>query len=207
MAVFTVGITGGIGSGKSAVTEQFAGLDVPVIDLDTIARQIVAPGLPAHREVVEAFGHEFVKPGGQLDRARLRRAVFADPARRTVLEDILHPRIFREMRLRLIRLNAHYCIAVIPLLAESSRKYPLDRVLVVDAPRAVQVSRVVERDSQTAQDVERIIDAQADRGARLAIADDVIDNSGTLEELAEKVEILHRRYLEFAREKQSNPSH
>ncbi len=200
--MFVVGITGGIGSGKSLVTNLFSDLGVPNIDLDVIARQIVEPGLPAHRQIVAAFGEQFVEQGGCLNRKMLRQHVFANPDQKSRLENILHPQIYREMKLRLLELEAVYSIVVIPLLAESSREYPLDRVLVVDAPRELQISRVVDRDSQSVVDVERIIDAQADRTIRLAIADDVIENSGNVAELKMRVQELHNQYLQLAQAKQ-----
>ena len=200
--MFVVGITGGIGSGKSLVTNLFSDLGVPNIDLDVIARQIVEPGLPAHRQIVAAFGEQFVEQGGCLNRKMLRQHVFANPDQKSRLENILHPQIYREMKLRLLELEAVYSIVVIPLLAESSREYPLDRVLVVDAPRELQISRVVDRDSQSVVDVERIIDAQADRTIRLAIADDVIENSGNVAELTIRVQELHNQYLQLAQTKQ-----
>ncbi len=199
--MFSVGLTGGIGSGKSTVAAEFAKRGVSIVDLDLIARQIVAPGLPAHREVVEAFGPQIVERGGRLNRAKLRHEVFSDSAKKTVLENILHPRIYRQMQQSLKQVVSAYGMVVIPLLAESSRAYPLDRVLVVDAAQSDQLLRVTKRDDQTAEEVQRIIEAQAVRGDRLAIADDVIQNSGTLEELAEKIDAMHRLYLELAQQK------
>lgn len=199
--MLVIGVTGGIGSGKSTVTQRFEQLGVPVIDTDVIARQVVAPGLPAHKEVIEQFGKDYVTDAGTLDRAKLRQAVFSDPSQRKRLESILHPRIFRQMQAQLARADADYCLIVVPLLAESAREYPLDRVLVVDVPPAEQASRVARRDQQAEADVERIIASQASREKRLAIANDVIDNSGTVEELRKKVDDLHERYSLLARQR------
>lgn len=199
--MLVIGVTGGIGSGKSTVTQRFEQLGVPVIDTDVIARQVVAPGLPAHKEVIEQFGKDYVTDEGTLDRAKLRQAVFSDPPKRKRLESILHPRIFRQMQAQLARVDADYCLIVVPLLAESAREYPLDRVLVVDVPPAEQASRVARRDQQAEADVERIIASQASREKRLAIANDVIDNSGTVEELRKKVDGLHERYSLLARQR------
>ncbi|MDE0310445.1 MAG: dephospho-CoA kinase [Acidiferrobacterales bacterium] len=196
--MLTVGITGGIGSGKSAAADRFAELGVPVIDADVIARQIVEPGRPACSKVIETFGAEFAAADGGLDRGKLRKLVFSDSGKITRLEDILHPEIHAEILRRLSDLSAPYAVVVIPLLAESKRSYPLDRVLVIDAPSQLQISRVSDRDGETAQEVEKIISLQATRKDRLRVADDVISNTGTRQSLTSAVDELHSKYLAIA---------
>lgn len=193
-----VGLTGGIGSGKSTVADMFAALDVPVIDADEIAREVVAPGRPALAEIVREFGDGVQTAGGGLDRGALRELVFPEPARRARLEAILHPRIRGEMQRRLHAVRAPYCILCIPLLLEAGQLDMVDRVLVVDLPREEQIRRTRARDGVARETVEAILDAQADRTRRQQAADDVIDNSGPLEALHEQVESLHRRYLQAA---------
>src|SRR5690606_24299131 len=169
-----IGLTGGIGSGKSAVAERFAARGVPVLDADLIAREVVEPGTPGLAQVVEVFGPEVLDPQGRLDRARLGRRVFGAPERRRRLEASLHPLIYAEMRERVRRLAAPYCILVIPLLIETGQTDLVDRVLVVDAPPELQYQRVAARDGRSPAEIEAILRAQASRETRLAAADDVI---------------------------------
>ena len=192
-----IGLTGGIGSGKSAVAERFAQRGVPVIDTDVVAREVVAPGQPALDEIVRAFGTDLLDAQGGLDRRRLRERVFADDAARRRLERILHPRIREAVQQRLAALTAPYCILVVPLLVETGFG-PVDRVLVVDVDEARQLERTSRRDQATPQSVRRIMGAQASRQERLARADDVISNNGGLEDLERQVEELHQRYLALA---------
>ena len=193
-----VGLTGGIASGKTAVSDRFAALGVPVIDTDLIARELVQPGEPALERIVAAFGAGVLDADGALDRRRLRDIVFADPGARTRLEAILHPEIRRVALERARRVAAAYCIVVIPLLAEKSGFPGLDRVLVVDVDPATQVERVMARDRVTGDQARSVLAAQCAREARLAIADDVIDNSGSLDELDRQVAAVHRKYLGLA---------
>ncbi|HEX7045630.1 MAG TPA: dephospho-CoA kinase [Burkholderiales bacterium] len=193
-----IGLTGGIGSGKSTVAELFARRGVPVVDTDVIAREVVAPGQPAIAEIERAFGREVLDAAGRLDRAALRRRVFDDPAARARLEAILHPRIRAEVERRLAALEAPYCLVVVPLLVETNFVDLIDRVLVVDADEALQIARTSTRDAVTPEAVERVMAAQASRAERLARADDVIRNDGTLSELEREVERLHARYLALA---------
>jgi dephospho-CoA kinase len=192
-----IGLTGGIGSGKSAVAERFAARGVPVIDTDVVAREVVAPGEPALAEIVAAFGPDVLDEQGRLDRRRLRERVFADAAARRQLESILHPRIRAAVQQRIEALSAPYCIIVVPLLIETGFG-PVDRVLVVDVDETQQIERTRQRDRVSAESVRRIMEAQASRSERLARADDVIDNNGGLEALDRQVEALHRRYLALA---------
>ncbi len=193
-----IGLTGGIGSGKSEVSRLFAEHAAPIIDTDVIARELVRPGQPALEEIVSAFGQGVLDARGQLDRAALRERVFSDPAQRRRLEAILHPRIRRRALELAAGANAPYCVLVIPLLAETGNDYPLDRVLVVDAPEDLQLQRVQARDDLTPAQTRAILDSQAGREQRLAIADDVIVNDGGLERLREAVSALDRHYRELA---------
>ena len=191
----TVGLTGGIASGKTAVSDRFARLGVPVIDTDLIAREVVQPGQPSLAKVVAAFGHDIVDDAGQLRRRRLREIIFSDPEKQDLLEGILHPAIRAETRNRVHRVEAPYCIVVIPLLAESGQFDWLDRVLVVDVPEDLQVERLMRRDGVDQARARASLAAQATREDRLRIADDVIDNSGEVDSLDAKVAELHQKYL------------
>ena len=195
-----VGLTGGIASGKSAVAEMFAAHGAPVVDTDSIAREVVAPGSPGLDDVRNAFGAQVLAPGGGLDRAKLRRLVFADPALRRKLEAVLHPLIRERTLVKLREIRAPYAIVVVPLLVETAFAAIVDRVLVVDCPRETQIRRVMERDAIERAAAEAILDAQADRAARLAAADDVIDNGGALAETRQRVAELHTQYLDAARD-------
>ena len=197
--MFTVGVTGGIGSGKSLAADRFRQLGVAVIDADVVARQIVEPGMPALQKIIDAFGESVTNDRGELDRAALRKIIFSDSSRKSQLEAILHPRIYDEILRSLSELSTPYAIVVIPLLAESKREYPLDRILVIDVPRDVQISRVTTRDDQSTEEVERIISSQTSRHSRLAIADDVIENIGSTDDLYRRVDTMHVIYLEYAR--------
>jgi dephospho-CoA kinase len=191
-------LTGGIASGKTAVSDRFAALGVPVIDTDRIAHQIVEPGQPALERIADTFGPEFLDEDGCLDRRRMREAIFADPALKRRLEGILHPIIAEEALRAINALHAPYCILVIPLYTESSRWPFVNRVLVVDADEATQVERVMARDGIDHAQAAAILRAQANRQERLALADDVIDNVGSLEQLHDQVEALHQEYLDLA---------
>jgi dephospho-CoA kinase len=196
--MLTVALTGGIGSGKSTVAERLAELGVPVIDTDQLARELVEPGMPALEEIVRTFGQELLNAQGRLDRKALRTRVFAEPRDRQRLETILHPRIRAEMLRRLSKFDAPYAVLVIPLLVETGQTDLADRVLVVDVPEAIQIQRVRQRDGSEEASVRRILTAQSDRTTRLAAADDVIDNSGTPEQLTHQIRRLHRRYMQLA---------
>jgi dephospho-CoA kinase len=197
-----VGLTGGIGTGKSTVSRMFAELGVPVIDTDVIAREIVEPGQAAHAEIMDAFGRDVVARDGQLRRDVLRTLIFADPQKRRRLESILHPRIATTVSERVAALRTPYCIIVIPLLLERSATR-VDRIVVVDADPAEQVRRVVARDDLTEAEVEAIMRTQAARSERLAAADDVIDNNGDLKHLNRQVAALHDRILKSCSQSRS----
>ena len=158
-----VGLTGGIGSGKSTAAQRFEELGVPIVDADIIARNVVEPGKPALEEVITAFGAKVVNSDGELDRTELRKIVFENEEHKALLESILHPRIYDEILQQLDQLSAPYCIVVIPLLAESKRIYPLDRVLVIDLPHALQLERTSARDQQSEEKIDKIIQSQSSR--------------------------------------------
>jgi dephospho-CoA kinase len=197
--MFTVGLTGGIGSGKTTVAEDFAALGVPVIDTDAIARQLSAPDGAALGAIRAAFGETVILADGTLDRAALRRRVFADAASRHQLEAILHPLIRQVVEKSLRSLASPYALVVIPLLVETGGyRDMLNRVLVVDCPEAVQIARVIARNGLSRDEVMAILAAQTGRAERLAAADDVITNTASPEALNAEVALLHQRYLALA---------
>lgn len=193
-----IGLTGGIGSGKTTVADGFAALGVPVIDADLIARELVEPGQSALAEISTLFGAEYLTAEGRLDRGRLRRRIFANAALRHQLEAILHPKISKRINILTSEIRAAYCIVVIPLLLETGQNDLVDRILVVDAPEEEQVKRVAARDKLSHNAVINIMSTQADRETRLAAADDIIVNSGDLETLLGHIRTLHRRYLDIS---------
>ena len=194
-----IALTGGIASGKTAVAELFAKLGVPVLDTDQIARDVVAPGMPALGQLVAEFGAEILDAHGRLDRARMRERVFGDPAQRRKLEAITHPAIREELARRSAAAGGDYQVHVIPLLVESGRTDAYDRVLVVDCPEEAQMARLMARDGTSRQQAEEILGAQASREERLNAAHDVIENTGTLADLERFVQTLHRNYALLAR--------
>lgn len=194
-------MTGGIASGKTAASNLFANLGVPVVDTDIIAREVVEPGQAALKQITESFGPEVLDSDGALDRRRMRQIIFSSPEAKSRLEAILHPVIAREVLHRLGKITGPYCILVIPLYTESSAYQWVDRVLVVDVSEEVQMMRVMARDGIEREQAQAILNAQAGRSERLALADDVLDNSGGLPELRKQVETLHESYLSAAAEK------
>jgi dephospho-CoA kinase len=194
-----VGLTGGIGSGKTQVSDAFADLGVEVVDADAIAHELSAPGAAGFRAILDEFGPSMLLPTGELDRARLRRHVFADPAARTRLEALLHPLIGAEARRRIGAWRGDYGIFAVPLLLERGSLTPIiDRVLVVDCPEAEQVRRVRARSGLSEAEVRAIMATQLVRAARLAQADDVVDNAGPIAAIAPQVAALDRRYRDMA---------
>lgn len=197
---FVVGLTGGIGSGKSAAAEHFARLGVAVVDTDAIAHELTRAGGAAIGAIRAQFGDAVIAPDGAMDRAKMRALVFADPQAKRRLEALLHPMIRAEAERRIAAARTPYVVLVVPLLVESGGyRARVQRVLVVDCPEALQIERVVARSGLAPAEVEAILRNQASRQARLAAADDVIDNSGDLAALHKQVEKLHERYLALAR--------
>jgi dephospho-CoA kinase len=197
---FVVGLTGGIGSGKSAAAAEFERLGADVVDTDAIAHELTARGGRALPEIERIFGAALIGDGGALDRGRMRSLVFADPAAKNALEALLHPMIRDESQRRIAASRGPYVVHVVPLLIESADyRSRVDRVLVVDAPEELQVERVRARSGLAEADVRAIIAAQAARAERVAAADDVIDNRGTIDALRQQVAALHHRYLEYSK--------
>lgn len=195
---YIIGLTGGIGSGKTAVSDCFATKGIKVVDADVCARTVVEPGTPALSAITEHFGRGVLHPDGTLDRKALREVVFADPDERQWLEALLHPLIFNEMWQQLQAASSPYAILVSPLLVEAGQSAMCQRILVVDAPEEVQLARTMSRDSNSAEQVRAIMAAQASRTDRIARADDVIVNDGDLPALHDKVDALHTLYLSLA---------
>lgn len=190
-----VGITGGIGSGKTALTDWLAKKGIVIVDADLASRVIVAPGQPALAEIAETFGSEFIQPDGELDRAALRALVFTDDSKRQQLEAITHPRIREELARQMNAADSAYVVLSSPLLLESGQSSMVDLSVVVDVPEDTQIERTMARDDNTRELVEGIMAAQLDRDTRIERADIVIDNSGTLDALYERGEILHQTLL------------
>jgi dephospho-CoA kinase len=195
---YTVGVTGGIGSGKSALTGRFEALGVTVVDADLAARIVVEPGRPALVAIAGRYGGEILLPDGSLDRAALRRRVFEDAAERRWLEQLTHPLIAQEIQRQLGAATSPYRILSSPLLLETSQKQLVDSVVVVDVPESTQLTRTMQRDDNDEAQVRRIMAAQLSREQRLAQADIVVDNSGPLHRLDAIVERLHRQFLAAA---------
>lgn len=196
-----IGLTGGIGSGKSTVADMFAQLHVPIIDTDQIARQVVEPHTVGWKAIQEHFGANILDAQTQtLNRKQLRNIIFAQPQEKAWLENLLHPLIRAEVNQQLAALTSDYCILVIPLLLETTYDYELDRILVVDALPEQQIARIIARDHISVELAKQIIAQQASREQRLACADDVIDNTQTdRQNLYAQVQALHQRYLNLAK--------
>jgi len=193
-----IGLTGGIGCGKSTAAGIFSEFNVTVIDADSIARDLVQPGSPLLEQIRSMFGPEMVDGEGQLDRARLRNLVFEDPQKRRRLEQLLHPPILAEIELRANICRQPYCVLCIPLLIETHQEKMVDRVLVIDIPTEIQIRRIKQRDQLSEREIEAVLHAQTDRQTRLAAAHDIIDNSGDREQLKRQIEKLHEKYMRIA---------
>lgn len=201
---YVVGITGGIGSGKSAVTDYLETKGVAVVDADKVARLVVEPGTAGLAAIAEIFGEEVLLPGGELDRAALRKVVFDNPDKRKVLEGITHPLIREEIARQLSEAKSPYVVLASPLLLESGQNSFADYVVVVDVPESVQLSRTMARDDNSEELVKSIMAAQLDRETRLSRADTSISNDGTLEELYARVDDLHQELLARAANRAAN---
>ncbi len=195
MKPWVLGLTGGIGSGKTAVADRFASLGVHVVDADQAARWVVEPGRPALLQIVERFGKGVLLQSGELNRAELRQRIFVDPAERQWLEKLLHPLIRAEVAQQLALADSSYAIMVSPLLIESGQYRQVGRVLVVDVPESLQIVRTTARDQASEEQVRAILSAQVQREERLKHADDVLVNDRDLSWLGVEVERLHRFYL------------
>ncbi|MFQ2301630.1 dephospho-CoA kinase [Aeromonas dhakensis] len=197
--MYVVAITGGIGSGKTTVANQFAELGIEVVDADIIAREVVEPGTPALAAIATHFGADVIAPDGRLDRRQLRERVFTDPQAKDWLNALLHPLIRSEMQRQCAAARSPYCLLVVPLLVENRLTALANRVLVIDVDEATQIERTCRRDGVTREQAQAILAAQASRTERLAAADDVLDNqNGTPEAIKSRIFALHETYLAFA---------
>jgi len=198
MRPLRIALTGGIASGKTAVSRHFAALGVPVIDADVAARAVVEPGSEALQQLTASFGNDILLPDGNLNRSALRQRIFTDPAARDTVNTILHPRIRTWMQEQASRQPAPYQLFVIPLLVETGQANDYDRVLLVEADSALRQQRLIARDHISAEQADAIFRAQADDSSRRAAATDRLNNNGDEAKLAQQVELLHRHFLDLA---------
>jgi len=189
-----IGLTGGIGSGKSAACEIFSELGVPVIDADDIAHNLVKPEMPAFDEITKMFGNDIISSDGTLDRKLIRDKIFTNETDRKKLETILHPAVYKEIDVQVEIINSRYCIISIPLLLETNTSTTVDRILVIDVPRELQLERASNRDKTNKSDINAIIDSQISRKDRLSFADDIVDNKGDIDDLRKRICELHKFY-------------
>ncbi|MGL5813038.1 MAG: dephospho-CoA kinase [Aeromonas sp.] len=204
--MYVVAITGGIGSGKTTVANQFAALGIDVIDADVIAREVVEPGTPALAAIADHFGADMLGEDGTLDRRALRERIFNHPEEKLWLNALLHPQIRSEMLRQCAAASSPYCLLVVPLLVENGLTGLADRILVIDVDEETQIERTCRRDGVSRAQAEAILAAQASRAERLAAADDVLDNqNGSSETISTRILALHRTYLVFA--SQQAPQH
>lgn len=201
MSQYVVGVSGGIGSGKTTVTNYFKKFNIDVIDADIVARQVVEPGTPGLQAIVGKFGQKILDINGALDRSQLRQLVFSEPENKEWLNHLLHPAIRTEMVKQVQQAKSVYCLLSVPLLVENKLYEMVDRVLIVDVSETNQLKRTLLRDKTNAQQIQAIMDSQASREQRLAVADDVIDNNDSPEKLLIQVELLHQTYLQLAKNK------
>lgn len=201
-----MGLTGGIGSGKSTVANLFADAGIVVVDADEVARQVVAVGEPALAQIVSHFGTELLTADGQLNRSLLRQRVFSDSTDKQWLNALLHPLIRQRMQQQLAKAQSDYAILMAPLLLENQLDQTVDQVLVVDVTEAQQLSRTMSRDQNDASLVQAIMASQCSRAQRLSRADQIVDNSGSPADLAAQVATLHQQYLLLAKEKLAKAS-
>ena len=198
MSKFVVGLTGGIGSGKTTVANLFASEGISLVDADIVAREVVAPGSKGLETIVTHFGAEILTPEGELDRAKLRQRIFSHPEEREWLNQLLHPMIRQEMLAQVEKATSAYVIMVVPLLFENGLDRLVNRTLVVDISPELQINRTVKRDNVDASQVNNIISSQCSRSEKLARADDIIDNQGEISTLKREVLALHQRYLQLS---------
>lgn len=195
--MLTIGLTGGIGSGKSTVSNMFEALGAAIIDTDIIAREVVKPGQKTLKLITAKFGEGILSTNGELDRKKLAARTFSNKAELHTLESILHPAIKASMLTKMENISAAYCIIVIPLLFETGQKQLFDRVLVVDCEPEMQIKRVENRDQRDNEEILAIMNRQVSRDKRLKEADDIIKNSASLNELQNKVCELHKKYMQL----------
>ena len=197
--MFVVGLTGGIGSGKSVVAEKFHLFDILIVDADIVAREVVEPGKPCLEEIEKRFGSDILTDKGVLNRPKLREIIFSDEGERTWLESLLHPKIGEHINEELNHASSAYSILVSPLLLETQQQELCSRILVVDVPEELQIKRTLLRDKVPREQVEKIMNSQMKRKERLQRADDIISNTGTKIDLENKVLDLHQKYVELSK--------
>lgn len=198
MSKLVIGLTGGIGSGKTTVADIFATYGIDIIDADIVAREVVAPETPALKQIEQHFGSDFILTDGNLDRTKLRHKVFANEDDKQWLNTLLHPLIRDAMAKQCLLAKSPYCFLVAPLLIENGIHNTVEKVLVIDVRPKTQISRTVSRDNNTVEQVQKILNSQVSREERLAHADYVIKNDDcSFEELKEQVELLHREFLKL----------
>ena len=192
-----IGLTGGIGSGKSVASDKFKSLGITVVDADVASRTVVEPGKPALKEIEDHFGSGIITAEGKLDRNKLREIIATDPEERKWLESVLHPKIGEQITKEISESTSVYTLFVAPLLLETNSQEMCSRVVVVDVPKDVQIRRTAKRDKVSPNQVEQMVAAQMEREKRLEKADDVLLNSGTIEDLEKQVEELHKKYIQM----------
>ena len=192
--VLKIGLTGGIGSGKSTACEIFSEFGVPVIDADIIAHNLVKPGMPVLQAIINEFGEGIVTKDGSLDRKKLRDQIFTNETDRKKLENILHPAIYNEIAHETEGIHSKYCIIALPLLLETGASKIIDRILIINAPGELQLSRASIRDNVSKSDIEAIMHSQTSPDDRLAAADDIVNNDGDIDNLRRQICDLHRFY-------------
>jgi len=193
-----IGLTGGIGSGKSVASDKFKSLGITIVDADVASRTVVEPGKPALKEIEDHFGSGIITAEGKLDRNNLREIIATDPEERKWLESVLHPKIGEQITKEISESTSVYTLLVAPLLLETNSQEMCSRVVVVDVPKDVQIQRTAKRDKVSPNQVEQMVAAQMEREKRLEKADDVLLNSGTIEDLEKQVEALHKKYIQMA---------
>ena len=199
--VLTIALTGGIGSGKTSIASIFKSLGVPIIDSDTISKEIILPGKPCFKDIVNEFGEEILTNKGTIDRYKLRDIIFNNDKARIKLENITHPIIFKNIDIQISLINYPYCLVIVPLLIETKSVKYFDKVLLVDTLENIQFERVTKRDSISPTLLRKIIKTQVTRSERLKYADDIIENNNEIGNLNEYINILHKKYLTLSKEK------